>query len=241
MSRDARSRVILGTGIPIAALVFLGLLIFAFSRILLAVPETLAPWIALLFATNILVGCALAAMIPSRRGFTFLISLLVATIVIGGVVGAVVGERPVHSLVEEHEGEVVAAPPEQDQPSLTDEPVATVQPEPAGPPGPAGQPPGGGGGGEASASISAEALAFNTSELSLPAGVPTVIAFDNEDAGQQHNVAIYPPEGNEELFRGEIITGPAKVEYRVPPLDAGEYHFQCDVHPTSMTGTVTVA
>src|SRR5688500_4964172 len=119
MSREARSRVVLGAGIPIAALVFLGLLIFAFSRILLAVPETLAPWVALLFAAVILAGCALAALIPGTRGFAFLISVLVATIVIGGVVGAVVGERPVHSLIEGEE-HVSAEAPEENAPALSD-------------------------------------------------------------------------------------------------------------------------
>ncbi len=33
------------------------------------------------------------------------------------------------------------------------------------------------------------------------------------------------------------MTGPATAEYAVPPLPAGEYYFQCDVHPT-MNGTV---
>jgi plastocyanin len=229
MSRDARSRVILGAGIPIAALLFLGLLIFAFSRILLAVPETLAPWVALLFATNILVGCALAAMIPSRRGFTFLISVLVATIVVGGVVGLVVGERPVHSLVEEGE-HVVAEAPEENAPSLSDEPTPAEQP-----------PPKPGGGGDATASIAAQNLAFTSSELSLPADTPSVIAFDNQDEGVPHNVSIYTSQGGDPLFEGEIITGPAKIDYRIPQMAAGEYFFQCDVHPTTMTGTVTVA
>ena len=230
MSREARSRVVLGAGIPIAALVFLGLLILAFSRILLAVPETLAPWVALLFATNILVGCALAAMIPGTRGFTFLISMLVATIVVGGVVGLVVGEREVHSLVSEEEH--VAEAPEENAPALTDEPVVEEE-------APAEPPPEAGGGG-ATVPIAAQALAFSTSELSLPAGAPSVISFDNQDAGQSHNVAIYTEQGGDQLFSGEIITGPAQVDYEIPPLDPGEYFFQCDVHPT-MTGTVTVA
>ncbi|MEA2607483.1 MAG: hypothetical protein QOI00_2240, partial [Chloroflexota bacterium] len=41
------------------------------------------------------------------------------------------------------------------------------------------------------------------------------------------------------VFKGAIVTGPAKVSYQVPALAAGSYRFLCDVHPT-MTGTLTV-
>ena len=225
MSRAARKRVVLGVGIPLAALVFLGLLVFAFSRILLAAPDKpdLAPWIALLFATNILVGCALAAMLPGTRGFAFLISVLIATIVIGGVAGFVVGPREVHSLVEEEEHETAEATEES-------EPPASEEAE-------------GGAGGDTepgkAVAIAAEGLEFDTTELSLPAGAPSVIAFENRDP-DPHNVSIYTEDGGEQLFEGEIVPGPTQVEYNVPALEPGEYFFQCDVHPTTMTGTVTV-
>ena len=235
MSRAARNRVVLGVGIPLAALVFLGLLIYAFSRILLAAPETLAPWIALLFAMNILVGCALAAMIPGTRGFAFLISVLIATIVIGGIAGFVVGPRPVHSLVEEGE-HTTAEAPEENQPSASDEAVAAEE---------EGEGKGAEGGlGDAepgrAVPIAAESLVFDTSELSLPSGAPSVIAFDNRDDGIPHNVSIYTEQGGTPLFEGEIVSGPTQIEYEVPPQEPGEYFFQCDVHPTTMTGTVTV-
>lgn len=240
MSRDARSRVVLGAGIPFLALLFLGALILAFSRILLAVPEEMAPWVALLFATNILVGCALAAMIPGTRGFTFLIGLLVATIVVGGVVGVVVGPRPVHSLVEEGE-HATATAPEMNEPSLSDEPIP-IEPGAGGEEPPAGQP--GGGGGAApqaeQVSIVADALAFDTTELSFPADTPVVILFDNHEEGIPHNVSIYVSQGGEPLFQGELVTGPSLIEYNVPQMAPGEFYFQCDVHPT-MSGTVTVA
>jgi plastocyanin len=237
MSRDARSRVVLGVGIPLAAFLFLGALILAFSRILLAVPEELAPWVALLFATNILVGCALAAMIPGTRGFTFLIGLLVATIVIGGIVGVVVGERPVHSLVAEEEHAVADEPPV-NEPALTDQPVPVEGEGPAEQPPP---PPGGGAADAERVAISAQGLAFDTTELTLPADTPVVLAFDNQDAGQTHNVAIYTEQGGDPLFQGELVTGPDSIDYQIPPTQPGEYFFQCDVHPTTMTGTVTVA
>jgi plastocyanin len=55
-----------------------------------------------------------------------------------------------------------------------------------------------------------------------------------------HNIAIYTDSSlSEALFQGEIVTGPATAQYEVPPEPAGEYYFQCDVHPT-MNGTVTV-
>lgn len=236
MSREARSRVALGAGIPIAALVFLGLLVFAFSRILLAVPDTLAPWVALLFATNILVGCALAAMIPGTRGFSFLITLLVGTIVVGGIVGLVIGEQPVHSLIEGEE-HVVAEEPAENAPALSDEPVPVE--EGAGGEEPAEAPAGGGAEPAEKVSIAAKGLAFSTSQLAVPADAPVTIAFDNQDQGTPHNVAIYASPGGAPLFQGEIITGPATTEYQVPQLPAGEAYFQCDVHPT-MNGTLTV-
>jgi plastocyanin len=226
VTRDARSRVILGIGIPLIAFVFLAALILALSRILLAVPPELAPWVALLFAATILVGCTLAATIRGTRGFAFLIGLLVLTIVGGGIVGATVGEYPVHSLVGEDgapEGEA-AAPPEAGEPG-------EMPPPP---------PPGQGGGPAGAVTLVAQDLAFNTTELSLRAEGEAVITFDNQDDGVAHNAAVYTEEGGEAIFQGEVITGPATVEYAFSPPPPGTYYFQCDLHPADMNGTATV-
>jgi plastocyanin len=87
--------------------------------------------------------------------------------------------------------------------------------------------------------IAALDVAFDTDCLAAPAGEPFTINFDNQDT-LPHNVAIYTEQGGEQLFSGEIITGPATMAYEVPALDPGVYFFQCDVHP-NMTGTFVVA
>jgi len=83
-------------------------------------------------------------------------------------------------------------------------------------------------------------LGFDTQSLTVPADTPLTVEFDNPDAGVQHNFAIYTSSDlATALFEGERITGPAKATYQVPPIPKGTYHFVCDVHPQTMTGTLT--
>ena len=102
---------------------------------------------------------------------------------------------------------------------------------------------GGGGEGEGEpggVTVIAQGTAFDTSTIELPPSTPTTITFENRDAGVQHNVAIYTDDTlAEELFNGEIVTGPATVDYAVPPIDPGSYYFLCVIHPT-MNGSVEV-
>jgi plastocyanin len=196
---DVRDRLLLPLLIPIAALVFIGALVFGLSRILLAVSHTGAVVVAIIVAASILAMGALVAT-SSRVKLGQLVAMLGvvagAALVTGGVVAA--------TLVEEE------APPER--------PVVAI----AAPPG-------------------AQSDGFDPTEVSAPPGVEFVIAFDNQEAGVQHNVALFPPEGTdaEPVFQGELVTGVIAVEYEVPPLEPGEYPFLCEVHPTTMTGTLT--
>jgi len=99
---------------------------------------------------------------------------------------------------------------------------------------------GGGGGGAVTTTVVAQNIAFDTSTITLAADTEQVVTLDNRDAGVQHNIAIYTDASmTEELFNGELITGPTTVDYTIPPLPAGEYYFVCIVHP-NMNGTVVV-
>lgn len=92
--------------------------------------------------------------------------------------------------------------------------------------------------GGAAVEITASNLAFDKTELKVPAEKEFEIHFNNKDA-QPHNVAILDPAGAPK-FKGAIVTGPKETTYKVDPIPAGDYKFQCDVHP-SMSGTVVAA
>jgi plastocyanin len=92
-------------------------------------------------------------------------------------------------------------------------------------------------GGDIDVVIAAKDTAFDRSQLTLPAGRPTKLVFDNQEA-VPHNVAIQGGDG-QTLFEGEIFNGPAERTYDIPALDAGTYKFICTVHP-NMIGELTV-
>ncbi len=96
---------------------------------------------------------------------------------------------------------------------------------------------GGGGGG---LTLSAQNIQYSTDKLEAPAGVPATVTFDNKDAGVPHNFAVFTDKAYaNNVFSGEIITGPATIDYQLPALDAGTYYFKCEVHPT-MQGVLVV-
>jgi plastocyanin len=106
---------------------------------------------------------------------------------------------------------------------------------------PASEGGGASGGGAPALTVTASGLRFDTSTINLVADQGTTIRLDNKDAGVQHNIAIYEDDSLQKLlFKGDLVTGPDSVDYRVPGLPAGTYYFHCDVHPT-MNGKVVVA
>jgi plastocyanin len=91
--------------------------------------------------------------------------------------------------------------------------------------------------------LTASGTKFLESTLTLTAGAKVSMAFDNKDAGLQHNFALF--DGKDAtapaLFHSPLVTGPSTATFTfTAPSKPGSYFFHCDVHPAQMTGTVTV-
>jgi plastocyanin len=123
-----------------------------------------------------------------------------------------------------------------------DEPLLAV-PSPSAPPGDTD----GGGACEPEGdaiTLTAAALAWDKDCIAAEAGQPFSIEVVNNDSAP-HNIGLYteaPPAG-EQLFQSPItgVPGGSAETFDVPPIDeAGEFYFQCDIHPT-MSGTFVVA
>lgn len=90
--------------------------------------------------------------------------------------------------------------------------------------------------------ISAKNLAFDVTELKVPADETFKISFTNGDTAP-HNVTILKAKGSvgsDVLFKKPFFEGPKTEKWTVSPIPAGTYYFQCDVHP-NMNGQVTAA
>jgi plastocyanin len=74
--------------------------------------------------------------------------------------------------------------------------------------------------------------AFEPAALTVVAGAPFAIDFENRDT-IPHNVAIHGPN----KMTSDVFSGPAERTFVFAPLPAGTYTFACEVHP-EMTGTI---
>jgi plastocyanin len=108
-------------------------------------------------------------------------------------------------------------------------------------PGKPGGGPGGPGGPPSALQLSAKGTAFVPTKLTALSPNVT-IHFSNQDAGIPHNVAVFsgPDATAPALFHGDLVTGPAAADYSFSLPGPGAYFFHCDVHPTQMTGTITL-
>jgi plastocyanin len=89
------------------------------------------------------------------------------------------------------------------------------------------------------ATLDAKNVAFVQKTLTVIGKKGFTIHFDNQDP-TSHNFGIYDKKGGKELFKGNVVTGPNTTDYKVKPFKPGTYYYQCDIHPTSMFGTLTV-
>lgn len=85
-------------------------------------------------------------------------------------------------------------------------------------------------------------LRFDAEALAAPAGAEFTIVFDNRDRGVPHNLAVYRsgPPAKDLVAATELEPGPTTQRLTVPALEPGRYFYQCDAHPTTMTGTLMV-
>lgn len=88
----------------------------------------------------------------------------------------------------------------------------------------------------------AASAGFDPKTLSVKADTAFTLVFDNADTSTgPHNVVIEDPSGAVvPMGDTTFFQGPQKKSYAVPALKAGDYKYICQVHPTTMTGTLTV-
>jgi plastocyanin len=91
---------------------------------------------------------------------------------------------------------------------------------------------------DADVTVTSVDMVFDPGTVRAPAGTAFSLALVNEDS-MPHNVAIYSDASrSQKLFEGDMVTN-GTVVYDIPALDAGEYFFDCSLHP-NMTGTLVV-
>lgn len=209
---EVRFRVPLPLAIPLIALGIIALFAISFSRVFLSVESEAAVIIATATAANLLGAAAFVALRPrvSSTSYMELLAIVAYPILIGVVIASVgIGEGAAHGGEGDHGNGGAPAKPAA-------------------------------GGLE----IVAENIAFDKDTLEFKADEESSLTFVNNDAGTDHNVAIYENQDDgiaktNGLWVGDIFPGVETVVYDVPALKAGEYYFQCDVHP-NMAGTAVV-
>jgi plastocyanin len=213
LTTEVRVKVPLPLVIPLGALAVIAIVAVGFSQILLAVPKEAATMLAIVAATNVLGAFAYAALRPKMQPVTMAeLGVIVLYPVIIGLAIAQFDFGSEHDTAAgEHAGAGAVA--------------AEGGGEGAAPSGP-------------TTAVAAEGLAFDVETIVLEAKKPASIEFENLDTAP-HNIAIYQDESAADtIFQGEQISGPDSITYEFDAPKAGEYYFQCDVHP-DMNGSVT--
>jgi plastocyanin len=87
-------------------------------------------------------------------------------------------------------------------------------------------------------------MKFDKSSLTIAANKDVKVSVDNTDTGVQHNFAVFKSKadadaGKESVAETKPCTAPCQETVTLN-LAPGDYFFHCDIHPTKMTGTITV-
>lgn len=210
-----RNRLMFPFEIPALGLLIVGLVLLAFSRVLLALPSNGSTVVAIVVATLILAAGALVAARPRiTTGLVTAVLVLGAVGLLGGgVVGAIAGEREFEEEGEEEEVEEPGGIEETVEEEAADSGSDEVTAE----------------GGEITLTAGNSTTAFDQQRLVVPAGEPVTLTFVNESDSLQHGVTV-----------GDETTGPVApgnegtVELE---LEAGEYDYVNIAYP-AMRGTL---
>ncbi len=89
--------------------------------------------------------------------------------------------------------------------------------------------------------ITAQGTAWDKSTLTAVAGQPLTLTLNNNDNGVSHNIHFFQGADNTgaSVAQTDIAQGVTTETLNFGPLAPGDYYYQCDVHPTQMTGTLT--
>jgi plastocyanin len=92
------------------------------------------------------------------------------------------------------------------------------------------------------APVGAATAGYEQKTLSAAANTPFTVHFDNQDNQAPHNFTIKDSGGTKVQLGGDIafFTGPGTRDLQVPALKTGTYTYFCEVHPSTMIGTLTV-
>lgn len=103
MNKEFRERAFVPLMLPLAMIAGFGLFAFSLSRVLLAIPELSAVFLALLVAGYILVVASLVAARPHLPPRALAVGLVIGMVGVtaAGAAGAAAGVRPVHEEEEE--------------------------------------------------------------------------------------------------------------------------------------------
>jgi plastocyanin/mono/diheme cytochrome c family protein len=109
--------------------------------------------------------------------------------------------------------------------------------------------------------VVARGTLFVHTQITLPPATEVTITLDNQDEGILHNIVFFegpepgspapiiggctagceaPPDGPADAVRTPWETGLAQSAFTFTTPDAGTYSYLCEIHPTTMRGTLTI-